>query len=140
MKRLKFLIVALGVFAAQGVFAVTLPSTSYYPHSSMDSYSSETAGTDFSIMRGDYLSLGAGESPDVCATATPGVPSGYGTCEDCCDNYFPDDDSTYLQCVNACEQGASLPLDAPLWFMLVIAVILSAAKNLVRRYSTASES
>ncbi len=133
MKILKFLIVALSIVAVQCAWAVTLPSTSYYPHSSTDSYSSGASGTDFSIMSGSYLSLGDGESYDVCATKTPGVPSGYGTCEDCCENYFPDDDSTYLQCVNACEQGASLPLDAPLWFMLLLPaafVILSKANGL----------
>lgn len=136
MKNLKFLIMVCGIMIAQVVLAVTLPTTSYTPHSSGDSYSSESVYGGGSLIAGSFNTLGT--EVDVCASATPGVPSGYGTCEDCCDHYFPDDESSYLQCVNACEQGPSLPIDAPLWFMLVIAVLSVTLRAYARRVSQAA--
>lgn len=131
MKNLKFLIMVCGIMIAQGVLAVTLPTSSYTPHSSGDSYSSESVYGGGSLIAGSFNTLGT--EVDVCASATPGVPSGYGTCEDCCDHYFPDDESSYLQCVNACEQGPSLPLDGGLSILLVLSVLGGALKPLLSR-------
>ena len=144
MKRLKFLIVALGAFAAQGVFAVTLPSTSYNDHSSYVTVTDEYSVGGTLTQSGSFMQLGA-ISYDDCTS----MPTFQG-CEQCCKQKVFDcysdpsitdksECNTLSQnCNNDC--GRSLPLDAPLWFLLVGVVILSVAKNLVRRYSTVSES
>lgn len=137
MKRFRFLIVALGLFAVQGVFAVTLPSTSYSPYSSSSSYSEVQIYGSGTVITGSFNELGT--ATDVCTTeGEPGVPPEEGTCEECCSKYFgAKDPAGNLACVSSCEQGASLPLDAPLWFMLALAaafaVMLSVAKHLAIR-------
>ncbi|MBO6034353.1 MAG: hypothetical protein J6P34_00690 [Paludibacteraceae bacterium] len=145
MKRLKFLIVVLGVFAAQGVMAVTLPTTSYTEYSSPVSY--EVSGTSpggIVLPSTSFQQLGS-IPYDECTAKTS-----FQECEQCCsqkvrdcytDPSIPDKsecNTLSLNCNNDC--GRSLPLDAPLWFMVMSVVILSVAKNLVRRYRTVSES
>ena len=132
MKRLKFLIVVFGLIAAQGVFAVTLPSTSYTPYSGSDAFSSESAGGGLTMVKGAFDELGTVDpaASGKCVGASPGVPSSGATCSDCCITYYncgsssdPDCGSNFLSCINGCEQGPSLPLDAPLWFMLALAAL-----------------
>ncbi len=126
MKILKFLIVALSIVAVQCAWAVTLPSTSYTPHSGGDGFSSQSVYGSGSLITGTFSALGDTDT-GVCATETPDVPASGTSCEDCCESQsFADDDALYLECVNKCEQGASLPLDAPLWFMLALASVGAA--------------
>ena len=141
MKRLKFLIVALGVFAAQGVFAVTLPSTSYNDHSSYVTVTDEYSVGGTLTQSGSFMQLGA-ISYDDCTS----MPTFQG-CEQCCqqkaidcynDPSIPDKsecNTLSRDCNNGC--GRSLPLDAPLWFMLVIAVLSVTLRAYARRVSQA---
>lgn len=147
MKRLKFLIVAVAAFAAHGVWAVTLPTTSYTQYNSDESYSSEFIGGGLSTVKGVYQELGTvdPEAAESCKGSSPGVPKTGATCADCCMAAYncgsssdPDCGRNYLSCINGCEQGASLPLDAPLWFMLVIAVLSVTLRAYARRVSQAA--
>lgn len=135
MKRLKFLIVALGLFATQGVFAVTLPSTSYTPYVCSESYTSSYSDehTDFRSFVGTYASLSSFD----CSSQTT-----FDACNNCCidkqnecfaqcqgdEGCAADCAAQTSECQNNC--GRSLPLDAPLWFLLASIVILSVAKTL----------
>ena len=144
MKTLKFLILALGLIIAQGAVAVTLPSTSYSPYSIGGVYEAEPSGQMVTLPSSAFSSLGEGE-PTWCANQTPGTTA----CSDCCSEaviacYSSGEeesvcDANNLECTRYCD-GHSLPLDAPLWFVVMSVVILSVAKNLVRRYRTVSES
>ena len=141
MKRLKFLIVALGVFAAQGVFAVTLPSTSYNDHSSYVTVTDEYSVGGTLTQSGSFMQLGAIPYDDCTAIQT------FQGCEQCCQQKvlecyqnpsIPDKSecNTLSQnCNNDC--GRSLPLDAPLWFLLVIAVLSVTLRAYARRVSQA---
>lgn len=133
MKRLKFLILALGLIMAHGIFAVTLPSTSYTPYSGSDGSASEATGGGFSIVKGSYLQLADG---DADYSACEGDGNGYTknnpgqTCADCCKSLIPGtsiaDFESRAACVAYCEPGPALPLDAPLWYMLALAALGSA--------------
>ena len=141
MRKLKFIISVMAALAAQWAVAVTLPSSSYSPYSGSDA-SYDGAVYSVTLPKSSFNALGTSE---WCSSETPGTDA----CENCCtDNVVAcygsgeeeaECDRLNLECTRYCD-GGSLPLDAPLWFMLVGAVILSAAKNLVRRYSTVSES
>ena len=130
MKRLKFLIVVLGVFATQGIFAVTLPTTSYSDGYYSNNSGNETIFDSGTMIRGHYLQLGDGNDD---YSACEGDGNGYAknnpgqTCADCCRSLIPGttipDFESRAACIAYCEPGPALPLDAPLWFMLVIAVL-----------------
>lgn len=127
MKRFKFLIVVLGLIATQGVFAVTLPTTSY------TEYTSPTGGYDDNSISGvglpssPFMQLGTISYDECTSMAT------FQLCEQCCSNKVRDcySDPTVTdksecntlssECNNGC--GRSLPLDAPLWFMLALAAL-----------------
>lgn len=143
MKRLKFLIVVLGLFVAHGVMAVTLPSSSYSPYSfDEQSYSQSVAPSGVRASSGRILSLGDYSDvypwTDHCATDYPG-PDNIMACQNC---VATDLNQCYSacsgdgDCMDWCDEmnykyqgdcGRSLPLDAPLWFLLASIVILSAA-------------
>ncbi len=140
MRNLKFLILVMGLLAAHGIMAVTLPGTSYTPaYFDTDSYEPPTV-SPYGVTLPSSSFLGLGASVDDC------VEKGtFSLCEDCCgaeeDKCFQkcadDDDACFerckaatAECKNAC--GRSLPLDAPLWCLLLPIVILSASKNLFR--------
>lgn len=123
----------LGVLVAQGVWAVTLPSTSYTPYSGSDGFSSETTGGGFSVVKGSFLQLA---DDDADYSDCEGDGNGYvksnpaQTCADCCKGLIPGttiaDFESRAACVAYCEPGPALPLDAPLWYMLALAALGSA--------------
>lgn len=137
MKNLRILIVlVLSVVASQVVLAVTLPGTSYTPYTSGgESYSSATESVvgSGSLIKGSYLEQLGVTDYSECTNLTT-----FAACEQCCSNLVtqcyesgksPSEcESLSSGCNNSC--GRSLPLDAPLWFMLVGIVILSVAKTL----------
>ena len=143
MKQLKFLIIALGLTIAQGVLAVTLPSTSYQPYNVATDYEAEgfSVGNIKSNMNFSALAEG-GSWGDECAGAGSQEIL---ACQNCCLEKFYTccpggacDDDEYNECKQlqrdcANDCGRSLPLDAPLWFMLLSVFILSVAKHLVVR-------
>ncbi|MBO7368484.1 MAG: hypothetical protein J6U24_07820 [Paludibacteraceae bacterium] len=162
MKRVKFIIVALGLLAAQFVAAVTLPSTSYTPYAQGDDYSSSvTSPTGVTMVPSSYLQLGDfvydWSAAETCATDYPG-PENLSLCQNCvsgveagcegmCTSYLKTDPGKYKECLEWCGQqnlhyqgdcGRSLPLDAPLWFMLVIAVLSVTLRAYARRVSQAA--
>lgn len=147
MKRLKFLIVVLGLFAVHGAVAVTLPSTSYSPSDMNGEYNNDAIlyNNVDSRISGSFIALRAADETS-CQTDDPGVPKSGSSCEDCCKTASGvegcvdtcmaqegadidecqnscNESTGYKTCVNGCEQGASLPLDAPLWFMLALAAL-----------------
>lgn len=143
MKELKKLIILFAaILAAEGVLAVTLPSTSYMPSSvGSEAYGGgESAGELFSTATFSIL----GTWGEDCSAGTKDL----NLCQDCCNEKAygskgccpngecsaerrAECDDLYNTCANDC--GRSLPLDAPLWFMLMCAVMLSVAKYLVMR-------
>lgn len=146
MKNLRILIVlVLSVVASQVVLAVTLPGTSYTPYTSGgEGYSAtENIVGSGSLIKGTYLEQ-LGETDYSECTSMPT----FAACEQCCSNLViqcyesgksPSEcESLSSSCNNSC--GRSLPLDAPLWFILMSVVILSVAKNLIRRHREVSES
>ncbi len=140
MRNLKFLILVMGLLAAHGIMAVTLPGTSYTPtYFDTDSYE-PSVSSPYGVTLPSSSFLGLGAASDECTQK-----SSFSECESCCgeeeDKCFQkcaeDDDACFerckaatSECKNAC--GRSLPLDAPLWCLLLPIVILSAAKNLFR--------
>lgn len=141
MKKLKFIISVMAALAAQWAVAVTLPSSSYTPYGGSDA-SYEAGAYYVTLPSSSFIGLGTSE---WCSAETPGTEA----CENCCSEAVTscyssgeeeaECDRLNLECTRYCD-GASLPLDAPLWFMVMSVVILSVAKNLVRRYRTVSES
>ncbi len=132
MRNLKFLILAFGLTITQGVFAVTLPSTSYSPYKSGDSYSEVQIYGNGTLITGSYDALGT--AINVCTSSEAGVPTEEDTCEECCRKYFgTKDPASNLACINSCEQGPSLPLSAPLWFALLLPLVAGALKPLLWR-------
>lgn len=141
MKRLKFLIVALGLIAAQGMFAVTLPTTSYKPASYVtdDNVSSGMNGNLFS---GSFLRLGSGEIETACLEEFPPETDPTGVaCSQCCSDTYAsvcpsgscaDYDQDFEDCKTACV-ARSVPLDAPLWFMLALAALGAAFSVALRK-------
>lgn len=138
MKKLKFLIVVLGLFAAQWVMAVTLPSTSYTPYAGDEQYGSSVVPSGVSIKSGGLLSLGGYDDvykwTSHCSEDYPG-PENLMACQSCvaadlskCYSACGED----TDCQDWCDEqnkiyqgecGRSLPLDAPLWFMLALAAL-----------------
>ena len=131
MKTLKFLILALGLLAAQGVLAVQLPKTSYseyYLPSGSEEISIYGSG---SKITGNFAALGAGETSEYSKCEGDGngyakIGDGNTTCSACCADLIeiksPADFDRREACVTYCQAGPPLPLDAPLWFMLLLAL------------------
>lgn len=126
MKRLKFLIVALGVFAAQGVFAVTLPSTSYSEYYSP----SDNVGGTVSIYGSGSMIEGSFQQLGDAAEKCPGDGNGKTTadppefCSDCCAREYPAPQyEAREQCVYACMRGPAVPLDGGLAVFFLLSLI-----------------
>lgn len=135
MKRLKFLIVALGLFIAQGIYAVTLPSSSYNPYSSGNSGVGETSSvySDGSVITGSYLQLGDGDYETTCQGDGNGrTLDGSKSCSECCMAFGK---AIYDECHTYCMSGQEplTPLDAPLWFMLALAALGAAFSVTMRK-------
>lgn len=143
MKELKKLIILFAaILAAEGALAVTLPSTSYMPSSvGSEAYGGgESAGELFSVSTFNIL----GTWGEDCSAGTKDL----NLCQDCCNEKAygskgccpngecsaerrAECDDLYNTCANDC--GRSLPLDAPLWFVILSIVMLSVAKHLAVR-------
>lgn len=141
MKRLKFLILALGLFTAHVAFAVTLPTTSYSEYYSP----SDNVGGTVSIYGSGSMIEGSFQQLGDAAEKCPGDGNGKTTadppefCSDCCAREFPAPQyEARAQCVYDCMRGPAVPLDAPLWFMLVIAVLSVTLRAYARRVSQAA--
>ncbi|MDY6427191.1 MAG: hypothetical protein SPK61_04160 [Bacteroidales bacterium] len=153
MKRLKFLIVAVAAFAAHGVWAVTLPGSSYTPYGTDEQYSSQSVvSSGVKVSSGGLVRLGDYDDvypwTDHCATEYPG-PENIMACQNCvyldwqqCSKACSGDND----CMDWCDEmnykfqgdcGRSLPLDAPLWFLLVGAVLSVTLRATARRVSQA---
>lgn len=137
MDKIKFLIVLfVATMVAQGVMAVTLPSTSYSPYVDDCSYSSDVVvGTGTSIT-GSFASLGDGEDEKYkteCAPTDP--PSGITTkgemCEECCAKWTQYGTQARIDCNYECNHGPALPISTPLWFALLLPLFAGALKPLL---------
>ena len=146
MKNLRILIVlVLSVVASQMLLAVTLPGTSYTPYTSGgEGYSAtENVVGSGSLIKGSYLEQLGVTNYSECTNLTT-----FAACEQCCSNLVikcyesgkPMSECEALSsgCNNEC--GRSLPLDAPLWFMLALAAVGAVVSLMVcaRRVSQAS--
>lgn len=145
MKRLKYLIFALGLVMAHGAWAVTLPSTSYTPYSASEiTYDGmESTGSQFSPMR--FSALGSSEWGDACVAEAGGVGN-ISACQSCCERKFNEccpngecEDEEYEQCKQLSrdcnnECGRSLPLDGGEWVLILLAAIamIGEMKFLIR--------
>ena len=145
MKSLKFLIMFLGVLIAQGVMAVTLPSTSYTPYYQASGEESSSIYSSGSTITGNFLRLGddGGDYSDCTGDGNGYTADGSQTCAQCCAGLIPAGSSEdwmeqRAACVAYCEPGPALPLDAPLWFMLLIAVLSVTLRAYARRVSQAA--
>ncbi|MBQ6732182.1 MAG: hypothetical protein IJR06_03575 [Paludibacteraceae bacterium] len=126
MKRLKFLILALGLFTAHVAFAVTLPTTSYTEYySSSDNVSGSVSiyGSG-SVIEGSFQQLG--DAAEKC----PGDGNGKTTadppefCSDCCAREYPAPQyEAREQCVYACMRGPAVPLDGGLAVFFLLSLI-----------------
>lgn len=137
MKRLKFLIVVVAAFAAHGVWAVTLPTTSYNEYSSYVTTTEEYSVGGVSLPSSSFLQLGAIPYDDCTAMST------FQACEQCCSQKVRDCyndmsitdksecNTLSTECNNSC--GRSLPLDAPLWFMIALAAVGAAFSVTLRK-------
>ena len=139
MKKLKFLIVVLGLVAAQGVMAVTLPGSSYSPYTTEEQYNPQSVvPSGVRMTSGGLVSLGDYDDvytwTDHCATDYPG-PENIMACQNC---VATDLSQCYTacsgdsDCMDWCDEmnykyqgdcGRSLPLDAPMWFVLALAAV-----------------
>lgn len=131
MKRLKILILALGLIMAQGALAVTLPTTSYSPYSTSEiTYDGmDATGVQFSSMK--FSALGSSEWGDACVAESGGVGN-ISACQSCCERKFYEccpngecEDEEYEQCKQLSrdcnnECGRSLPLDGGEWVLLTL--------------------
>lgn len=144
MMKLKFLIFVLGLFMVQGVLAVQLPSTSFNPY--------VTSGGAYDSQSSDEVGIGTVGYPSraflMLGSADFDCSSKYDTfseCVDCCSKAVSDCykdcggdadckeecNASNLECANDC--GRSLPLDAPLWYMLALAAVGAAFSVALRK-------
>lgn len=141
---LKFLILSLGLVAAQGVMAVTLPSQSYDPYAIDPTMADESiyvysTGYGVSMPSESFSSLRADES-DWGSKCIQSSSENLMACQNCCygllaavcpnpslcsEEYL----NLYHACANDC--GRSLPLDGGLYLILALAVAFGAAKALM---------
>lgn len=133
MERIKILIIA--ILVAEGVMAVTLPTSSYNPSSSFDG-DEMFMNTNGSMVRGSFSMLGTG-AYDACAPGEDlGYTTSFETCEDCCKKAEPDA-SLRADCINYCYggQAALSPLDPSTWFMVIFSacVLLAGCIRALRR-------
>lgn len=127
--------------------AVTLPSQSYTSPDYNYSDGSYSTGIQGYSSMSSFSKLGSenpGEIETACtSTYSPEVdPTGV-RCSQCCSNMYEDcslhpdecdwDYSTdFNNCKSACD-AYSVPLDAPLWFMLALAAVGAAFSVTLRR-------
>ena len=140
-KVLKFLILCLGLVAAQGVMAVTLPSQSYNPYV-IPSVGEDNANYDPVIGNGvmmpgqsfSTLREGEGSWGTQCVQTSS---KDLTTCQNCCARLLSqicsdvtNCPSEYLTLYNDCanECGRSLPLDGGIYLIIALAVAFGAAK------------
>ena len=126
MKKLKFLILVLGMIAAQGVLAVQLPSSSYSEVPSYESSGEVVLNSGVTFPKSSFLQLGTIDYNECTSKST------FQDCEHCCRQKVIDcygdssigDKSECNTLSSECNDGCgrSLPLDAPLWFMLLLAL------------------
>lgn len=134
MKNLKSLMVAVAAIIAQGVMAVTLPSTSYTPYGGDNEYVYESTETSGSMYEEHYYALGEGAYEECTSKDFAG-------CTSCCGDLvlacyqsgkgMAECEKISTDCNNEC--GRSLPLSAPLWFALLLPLVAGALKPLLRR-------
>lgn len=141
-KVLKFLIFCLGLVAAQGVMAVTLPNQSYEPYAIDPKMADESiyvssTGYGVSMPSESYSSLRAGESSGWGDKCVQSSSRDITTCQNCCAGMLyavcPNPSTCseeyvnmYHDCANEC--GRSLPLDCNIYLILALAVAFGAAK------------
>lgn len=149
-KVLKFLILCLGLVAAQGVMAVTLPNQSYEPYAIDPKMADESiyvssTGYGVSMPSESYSSLRAGESSGWGDKCVQSSSRDITTCQNCCAGMLyavcPNPSTCseeyvnmYHDCANEC--GRSLPLDCNIYLILALAVAFGAAKA---TYATAQQ-
>ncbi len=123
MKKLKFLILTLGLIAAQGMLAVTLPSTSYSEYGGVSSNDEYQIYTGTSIT-GRFYALGDGDGGVYgCKNYAD-----KGSCSDCCDGKLNEDTATdedYRKCADECrgQDIDPLPIEGGLWILLTLAIM-----------------
>lgn len=128
MKKLKLLILAYGLLAAQVAVAVTLPTTSYSGTSSQVGTDGVFTSTSGSMITGSFNALGAGtaECDAACQAAFNTCMSGGGDLETCgeaqttCMKECQGDDDTPL--------GPDSPIEGGLWILLAMAVVTCIVK------------
>lgn len=130
--RLTMMVAVLLWYSTVAV-AVQLPSSSYTPYSSGEYDSAYGDGSSTTNSSGSFLQLGTADDT-WCRSFDPQTQQKM--CEDCCvDEYNScmalvaqglvteqDCNDSSLSCGRYCD-GASLPLDAPLWYMLALAAV-----------------
>ena len=107
----------LGVLIAQGVMAVTLPSTSYTPYYQASGEESSSIYSSGSTITGNFLRLGddGGDYSDCTGDGNGYTADGSQTCAQCCAGLIPAGSSEdwmeqRAACVAYCEPGPALPL------------------------------
>lgn len=147
MKNLKFLIFALGLVVAQGMMAVTLPSTSYVDDpSDFVVYGSDENGNTV-VVSAAFLMLGSdkGAIEEYCTTTYSTVAT-KALCTQCCSDkedeackQDPANCSLYEADADKCRATCasySLPLEGGMYILLALAVAFGAAKA---TYATAQQ-
>ncbi len=136
--RLKMVLVIAALASSAAVMAVTLPSTSYTPFSSSEpSYQGISSGTSVTLPETSFQSLGA-------STWCTDQEQGTAACENCCyeaviacysscsGSDCDECDTNNKACRGYCN-GASLPLDGGLGFLLILSAIGAAVRPLISR-------
>lgn len=124
------------------LMAVSLPSSSYFRNSygSSETYQAQM-GTGVSI--NGYSVVGSGDY-DTSICTDEGVKGDLTVCQVCCEESVlvpcEDDGGDYLtcgalntECIKSCTNGTSLPLDAPVLFLLALAATYGAYTAYRRR-------
>lgn len=123
MKRLKLLILALGLLTAPMVLAVTLPTTSYsdtYTQMSADGVFTSATGTMYTSSFG---ALGDG-STVACEEA---CQAAFDACMAAGTKTFDECGEEQLTCMDACGEddtplGPDSPIEGGLWILLTLAL------------------
>lgn len=139
MKNLKFLIFALGLVVAQGMMAVTLPSTSYVDDpSDYVMYGTDENG-NVVVVSASFLMLGSdkGAIEEYCTTTYSTVAT-KALCTQCCSSTLaefckqdPANCAAYEADADKCTATCasySLPLEGGIYLLLALAVAFGAAK------------
>ena len=146
MKNKSLILSIVFWFVTTVLMAVSLPSSPYYRGATRSAETFQTqVGTGVSINGYSLVGTASDESTDVC---TGENPQDVEPCRICCrDNVLmpcldenPSD--PYLcgqlntDCIMSCTNGSSLPLDAPVFFLLMMIAAYGAV--VVYRRKTAS--